>query len=138
MLTEIHNSVVKLRKKESKKMQRVHNEMAWENPKLLEVVFGDFLETVAIHFDEIYALLVEDLLVEEINELNRIENRRLADLKKEVKKLEPRELIEDEVPIEPLKNPGLKSSLKKSKKKAKGKTKSKSKSRSRTRKAAKK
>ena len=80
MLTEIHNSVVKIRKKEARKQQKVSNEIACENPKLLELVFGDFLESVAIHFDEIFNLLVEDLLVDEVNNLNYIENKRSKDI----------------------------------------------------------
>lgn len=35
MLTEIYNSVVKLRKKEARKTQQVSNEITCENPKLL-------------------------------------------------------------------------------------------------------
>ncbi|CAI2374321.1 unnamed protein product [Moneuplotes crassus] len=80
MLTEIHNSVVKLRKKEARKRKKVNNEIACENPKLLELVFGNFLEEVAVNFDTIFELLVDDLMIDEINNLNHIENMKNKDL----------------------------------------------------------
>mmetsp|Transcript_13080 Transcript_13080/g.14701 ORF Transcript_13080/g.14701 Transcript_13080/m.14701 type:complete len:113 (+) Transcript_13080:171-509(+) len=61
-------------------MKKIHNELSCENPKLLEAVFGDFLETLAVHFDGIFELLVEDLLTDEVNNLNQIENRKYQDL----------------------------------------------------------
>jgi hypothetical protein len=40
------------------------------------MIFSQFLETTAIHFDDIFRLLLDDLLSEEVEELNKAERRK--------------------------------------------------------------
>ncbi len=44
-----------------------------QNPKLLDKIFEDFLEMIAIHWDEVVELLMMDILEEEVEVLNKLE-----------------------------------------------------------------
>ena len=95
MLTEIQNSVLKLRKKQARQQQKVNNEIACENPKLLELVFSDFLESVAIYFDDIYAMIIDEILTNEVKVLNTIEQRKQYD-----RQLEQAKIIQEQEMME--------------------------------------
>ena len=100
---------------------------------LLTLVFGDFLETVAVHFDDIWSLLIDDLLSHEIKILNKIEQKRSMDNMIEEQVQEQKyEVVDEFTTSQPDIPPKTFEEYKKSLKKKK-KSKSKSKSRSKTR-----
>lgn len=52
---------------------QIRNQFSCENPVLLEKVFGSFLEMVALYYDDLFEILLDDLLQEEVQEMNKIE-----------------------------------------------------------------
>lgn len=97
------------------------------------IVFGDFLATVAIYYDEIFALLVDDLLDDEVRNLNLIERKRSRLIEHEDE--EKYEEEEEEVIVpKSIPKPVQSKSKIQSKVKKQAKPKTKSKPRSKTRK----
>ena len=64
--------------------QKISNEYACENPQLLEMIFGNFLELVAVNLDEICHLLVDELLEEEVAELASLRKTKKHDRKRKL------------------------------------------------------
>ena len=72
-LNELNADMNNINSQLKHQQKKVEAEMSCENPQMLELVFGHFLEMVAIHYDDIYGLLIDDLMAEEVQELNEIE-----------------------------------------------------------------
>ena len=72
-LDEIGAKMKKVTAKTRENSAKIQAEYSCENPQLLEAVFCHFLENLAVNFDEIFRMLADDLIQEEIPELNRIE-----------------------------------------------------------------
>ncbi len=72
-LDEVSDKMSSIRRQAVKDSKALNDQFACENPLLLEKLFGHFLETVAVHFDDVWTLLLDELLEEEVMELNKLE-----------------------------------------------------------------
>lgn len=61
---EIDEAIQKFEQKGKDQKKKLHNEYACENKRLLEKIFGNFLEYVAVYWEDITDLLINDILEE--------------------------------------------------------------------------
>jgi hypothetical protein len=73
LMKEVGDKAKKIKARNQVEKKKINDQFSCENPQMLELVFGQFLEMVAIHYDDIFRLIVDDLLSDEVRELNRIE-----------------------------------------------------------------
>lgn len=72
-MAEIINSLEQFKERTQAVGEQIKNQYAIEDPKLLAVI----MEHILIHWDEIVACLLDELIAEEVVELNRVEDVRM-------------------------------------------------------------